>query len=81
MHVALLLQVALGQPGLGLVAWGSVAVHHCSDAYGVVLQHADGWKLVYSGEGRPADACVKDGGGEGRACGPCIPSSNVCARL
>ncbi len=34
---------------LGLAGWQSVGVHHCRDAWGLVLEHADGWKLVYSG--------------------------------
>ncbi|EFJ39949.1 hypothetical protein VOLCADRAFT_100314 [Volvox carteri f. nagariensis] len=33
---------------LGLFRWQSVAVHHCRDAWGLVLEHRDGWKLVYS---------------------------------
>ncbi len=35
--------------GLGLTYWASIAVHHCQDAYGLVIVHRDGWKLVYSG--------------------------------
>jgi hypothetical protein len=41
---------------LGFREWQSVAVHHCQEAYGLVLQHASGWKLVYSGG--PAGAGV-----------------------
>lgn len=40
---------ALGAQGLGLVSWRSIAVNHCHDAFGVVLEHQHGWKLVYSG--------------------------------
>lgn len=43
-------EAALGVGGLGLVSWRSVAVNHCHDAFGVVLEHQHGWKLVYSGE-------------------------------
>ena len=32
--------------------WQSVAVNHCHDAFGVVLEHQHGWKIVYSGETR-----------------------------
>ncbi len=39
-----------GRGGAGLVLWRSVPVHHCSDAFGLVLAHKDGWKIVYSGE-------------------------------
>ncbi|KAG2447367.1 hypothetical protein HYH02_007695 [Chlamydomonas schloesseri] len=48
---------------LGLVRWQSVAVHHCRDAWGLVLEHADGWKLVYSGDTRPCPALVAAGRG------------------
>lgn len=34
----------------------SVAVDHCQDAYGLVMQHANGWKLVWSGDTRPCRA-------------------------
>lgn len=34
---------------LGLVRWRSVAVQHCRDAWGLVVEHRCGWKLVYSG--------------------------------
>eukprot|EP00198_Chlamydomonas_reinhardtii_P009600 XP_001698937.1 beta-lactamase protein [Chlamydomonas reinhardtii] len=48
---------------LGLVRWQSVAVHHCRDAWGLVVEHADGWKLVYSGDTRPCPALVAAGRG------------------
>lgn len=34
----------------GFVRWSSVAVQHCHGAQGLVLEHSQGWKLVYSGE-------------------------------
>lgn len=34
---------------LGLVCWRSVPVQHCRDAWGLVIEHRCGWKLVYSG--------------------------------
>jgi hypothetical protein len=33
----------------GFVRWSSVAVQHCHGAQGLVLEHSQGWKLVYSG--------------------------------
>ncbi|GIL54053.1 hypothetical protein Vafri_9612 [Volvox africanus] len=48
---------------LGLVRWHSVAVHHCRDAWGLVLEHRDGWKLVYSGDTRPCPALISAGRG------------------
>lgn len=38
-----------------------VPVDHCYMANGVVLTHADGWKLVYSGDTRPCPALVAAG--------------------
>jgi hypothetical protein len=35
----------------GFTSWRSVAVQHCHGAQGLVLEHSQGWKLVYSGEG------------------------------
>jgi hypothetical protein len=34
---------------MGFTGWRSVAVQHCHGAQGVVLEHSQGWKLVYSG--------------------------------
>lgn len=31
----------------------AVPVVHCADAYGLVLTHVSGWKVVYSGDTRP----------------------------
>lgn len=40
----------------GLTLLQSVPVDHCYDAYGLVMQHASGWKLVWSGDTRPCKA-------------------------
>ncbi|KAI8463748.1 MAG: beta-lactamase-like protein [Monoraphidium minutum] len=48
---------------LGFSAWASVAVDHCHGAFGLVLQHSQGWKLVYSGDTRPCDRLVAAGAG------------------
>lgn len=42
----------------GFAAWQSVPVLHCRDAYGLVLSHCQGWKLVYSGEACAAHVSV-----------------------
>merc|ERR1740124_642257 len=34
-------------------------VEHCSDAWGVVLRHASGWSLCYSGDTRPCAALTR----------------------
>ena len=39
----------------------SVAVQHCHDAYGLVLEHGSGWKLVFSGDTRPCPALERAG--------------------
>ncbi|CAG8472470.1 9675_t:CDS:10 [Ambispora leptoticha] len=46
---------------LGLKDITSVEVIHCPSAYGVSLQHLDGWKLVYSGDTRPCDNLIRIG--------------------
>ena len=51
----------LRESGLGLCGVRCVPVVHCSDAWGVVLEHHDGWRLVYSGDTRPSDALVAAG--------------------
>ena len=33
----------------GLRSWQCVAVEHCRDAWGLVVEHVHGWSLVYSG--------------------------------
>ena len=40
----------------GLTFLQSVRVDHCPDAFGLVLKHASGWKLVWSGDTRPCKA-------------------------
>jgi len=40
---------------------GSVEVRHCKNAFGIVLTHNDGWKLVYSGDTMPCEALVEAG--------------------
>ena len=39
--------------GLGLTALRSVDVVHCSHAWAAILEHTQGWKVVYSGDTRP----------------------------
>lgn len=39
----------------------NVKVLHCTRAYGVVIQHTRGWKLVFSGDTRPCPALVEAG--------------------
>eukprot|EP00873_Tetraselmis_striata_P001973 jgi/Tetstr1/422237/TSEL_013089.t1 len=48
---------------LGLERWLSVPVQHCRDAWGLVLQAACGWKIVYSGDTRPCLALQRAGRG------------------
>lgn len=47
----------------GFSAWQCVRVQHCFDAYGIVLQHAHGWKVVVSGDTTPSDELVQAGMG------------------
>ena len=48
---------------LGLRAVRCVPVLHCADAWGVVLEHAAGWSVVYSGDTRPCEALASAGRG------------------
>lgn len=48
-------------PGLKTVAF--VPVDHSVEAYGVVLEHESGWKIVYSGDTRPCQSLVDAGHG------------------
>ncbi|GAB4817494.1 hypothetical protein N2152v2_004540 [Parachlorella kessleri] len=48
---------------LGLVQLEAVAVRHCSDAYGVVMGHRDGWRVVYSGDTQPSERLIQAGRG------------------
>ncbi|CAL1538856.1 unnamed protein product [Lymnaea stagnalis] len=46
---------------LNLKEFNPVPVDHCNNAFGVALTHANGFKLVYSGDTRPCDALIKAG--------------------
>ncbi|EFN56466.1 hypothetical protein CHLNCDRAFT_145133 [Chlorella variabilis] len=48
---------------LGITHLQCVPVRHCSDAYGLVLQHEQGWSLVYSGDTQPCQQLVQAGRG------------------
>lgn len=41
----------------------TVPVIHCYDAYAVVVRHASGWSMVYSGDTRPCPELIKAGQG------------------
>ena len=45
----------------GLASLRAVAVNHCHDAFGLVMLHRDGWKVVYSGDTRPCPALQEAG--------------------
>lgn len=45
----------------GLTSFYTVPVIHTRSSYGVVLQHKQGWKLVYSGDTRPCCKLVTAG--------------------
>lgn len=47
----------------------TVPVDHCPQAYGLVLTHKRGWKIVYSGDTRPCLALIKAGKSFARAGG------------
>ena len=51
----------LRRSSLGLRAISCVPVIHCADAWGLVVEHAAGWKVVYSGDTRPCEALVQAG--------------------
>ncbi|KAL0085632.1 beta-lactamase-like protein [Phycomyces blakesleeanus] len=46
---------------LGLMVMRPVEVFHCRYAYGLSVEHASGWKLVYSGDTRPCNRLVQAG--------------------
>lgn len=48
---------------LGIVKLTNVGVDHCKHAYGVVVDAAAGWRLVYSGDCRPSERLVQAGKG------------------
>ncbi|KAJ9587573.1 hypothetical protein L9F63_019004, partial [Diploptera punctata] len=39
----------------------TASVQHCPNAFGIALQHNDGWKLTYSGDTMPCDRLVELG--------------------
>lgn len=43
------------------IQFGTVPVIHCASAFGVVLKHSSGWKIVYSGDTRPCQDLVEAG--------------------
>jgi ribonuclease Z len=49
------------QAFLEMDALTCIPVIHCRHAYGIVMTHKDGWKLVYSGDTRPCPALIKAG--------------------
>ncbi|KAI0058634.1 hypothetical protein BV25DRAFT_1212589 [Artomyces pyxidatus] len=48
---------------LGLLTLNTVEVRHRTKAFGLVLEHRDGWRLVYSGDTMPANNLVQAGQG------------------
>jgi ribonuclease Z len=47
----------------GFVGWACPRVRHCYQGFGVVLQHWQGWKFVFSGDTMPCDELVRLGMG------------------
>jgi len=45
---------------IGVVKFKSVDVDHCPQAYGIYIEHQDGWRFVYSGDTRPCNTMVKE---------------------
>ena len=45
----------------GFTSWVCPRVRHCYDAFGVVLVHREGWKVVFSGDTMPCDALARFG--------------------
>eukprot|EP01125_Pyxidicula_operculata_P016438 TRINITY_DN5659_c0_g1_i1.p1 TRINITY_DN5659_c0_g1~~TRINITY_DN5659_c0_g1_i1.p1 ORF type:complete len:871 (-),score=205.67 TRINITY_DN5659_c0_g1_i1:247-2859(-) len=43
---------------LGLTRVDSVPVVHCPDAFGMLIAHQEGWKILYSGDTRPCAELV-----------------------
>ena len=52
-------------------------MNHCHDAFGLVMLHTDGWKLVYSGDTRPCRALEA----AGKACTILIHEATFEAEL
>jgi hypothetical protein len=42
----------------GLTSFETVDVDHCPNAFALVMTHQTGWKLVFSGDGRPSNSLV-----------------------
>jgi ribonuclease BN (tRNA processing enzyme) len=51
---------------LGITGMTNVEMDHCHESYGVVIDGEDGWRLVYSGDGRPCEELIKVGIGAKR---------------
>lgn len=51
---------AMLQNEFGITQFMSVDVVHCQQAQGIVIGHKNGWKMVYSGDTRPAPKLVRD---------------------
>lgn len=47
----------------GLAWLATVAVAHCSDAWGIVFRHRRGWSICFSGDTRPCQNLVQAGAG------------------
>ena len=45
----------------GFSSWVCPRVRHCYDAFGLVLVHKDGWKVVFSGDTMPSDVLARYG--------------------
>ena len=48
---------------LGFVRVSTVPVIHTRQSFGIILEHSEGWKLVYSGDTRPCHGLVTAGQG------------------
>ncbi|KAF9006200.1 hypothetical protein BDQ17DRAFT_1352945 [Cyathus striatus] len=48
---------------LGLVNFGTVDVYHKTRAYGAIITHDDGWRIVFSGDTMPTENLVHAGRG------------------
>ncbi|CAG8471280.1 700_t:CDS:10 [Dentiscutata erythropus] len=46
---------------INLKNFEAIEVIHCPFAYGICIEHLDGWKIVYSGDTRPCDNLVNVG--------------------
>jgi ribonuclease Z len=48
---------------LGFVKIFNVPVIHCKHAFGLILEHSQKWKIVFSGDTRPSDELIEAGKG------------------